>query len=262
MLLNCFSGTSVGDPIEYESIQSAFGDGNKDQPLFLGSIKGNIGHTEATSGVAGVIKTLLMVQRGAIPKQANFKSLNPRIKPIGSRKIEIPTVTQAWTASPRVALVNNYGAAGSNAAILIRQHEQLQYSDVQPAGVFPVTLSARSKESLERQVRTLREYLAKRRPALSDVAQNASKRQNPLLTYRAGLATSELESLLDSLSSFQSTSNIDPVKTGRPVILVFGGQTGQTISLSRELYDESDLLQKHVVGDMHDELLFALSTTN
>ncbi|KAI1130705.1 hypothetical protein F5Y10DRAFT_262854 [Nemania abortiva] len=239
------TGTSIGDPIEYESIRSALCDKKRERFLFLGSVKDNIGHTEAASGAAGVIKTLLMIQREAIPKQANFTSLNSRIRD-PSNMILIPKHTQPWLAEPKVALVNNYGAAGSNAAISIREHKQMEYSHEPPRGKFPIIVSARSKDSLERYVGVLKSYLAKTSASLGTVAHNVSKRQNPSFYHRAAFTAPDLGTAISSLENFQLVDKTEVVKEGRPVILAFGGQTGQCVCLSKELYDESDLLQKHV----------------
>ncbi|KAI0204033.1 hypothetical protein F4808DRAFT_475527, partial [Astrocystis sublimbata] len=240
------TGTNVGDPIEFSSIQSAFKDDRRKSTLYVGSLKDNIGHTEAASGVAGVMKTILMIQRGKIPKQANFVSLNPRIKDSVSRKVSIPTATIPWTTSPKVALVNNYGAAGSNTAILVREHKQEQSPPSPTDGCFPVTIAARSKESLKRYVETLSSYLSNRHQPLSVLAHNISKRQNPSLSYRVAFTVSDLESLANSLKNIPPQSEVEPTKAQRPVILSFGGQVGNTVCLSKALYDESDLLQKHI----------------
>ncbi len=74
------TGTLVGDPIEYEGIRSTFTSPLRDTELFIRAVKDTIGHAEAASGVAGIIKCLLMMQHKTIPKQANFVTLNSRIK--------------------------------------------------------------------------------------------------------------------------------------------------------------------------------------
>lgn len=88
------TGTPIGGPIEYESIREAFGGPQRSRGMYLGSVKANIGHTEAASGVAALIKTILMLQHGTIPIQANFTMLNPGIVP--SDQMQIPLRTQRW----------------------------------------------------------------------------------------------------------------------------------------------------------------------
>jgi acyl transferase domain-containing protein len=113
-------GTQVGDPIEFKSIRGAFMKQSRRHGIVVGSVKDNISHAEAASGSAGVIKVLLMMQHRMILKQANFKTINRKIGICEG--ISVPTSTTSWAAPKKIALVNNYGAAGSNAALLIREH--------------------------------------------------------------------------------------------------------------------------------------------
>ncbi|KAF2803145.1 ketoacyl-synt-domain-containing protein [Mytilinidion resinicola] len=123
------TGTPRKDPIECNIIRQVFGGPQRAQNLRFGSVKGNIGHLEAASGAAGlikpllmIIKPLLMIQKGSIPKQAGFQLLNPQITPpLSHDKMEIPLETLAWDTDYRAICVNNYGAAGSNAALLVPQ---------------------------------------------------------------------------------------------------------------------------------------------
>jgi acyl transferase domain-containing protein len=216
----------------------------------LGSVKDNIGHCEAASGVAGVIKVLLMMHHGMIPKQANFVTLNPRITTSPDDRISIPTATQPWVAE-RIALVNNYGAAGSNAAILLREHSRTQQmvpgatSTTVPATPYPILLSAKSASHLEAYVNKLRVYLSSTDVSLQDVAYNLARRQNLSFKYRVAFIAADTHDLLLALSG----AHIPPVPAVRsPVVLVFGGQTGRTVTVSRELYDECDIFRRHLVS--------------
>ncbi|KAI0389474.1 hypothetical protein F5Y17DRAFT_472905 [Xylariaceae sp. FL0594] len=238
------TGTQVGDPIEYESIRRALANDEAAPTFFVGSVKDNIGHTEAASGAAGVIESLLMMQRGAIPTQANFTTLNPKIPESMARKICVPTETRPWEASPKVALVNNYGAAGSNAAILIREYEAVALlPESYPGGTFPITLAARSEESLGRYVDSLRSYLVNQRPLVPLVAQNISRRVNPKLLHRTAFSVSTLDGLIEALQEDVTVAIVEPA---RPAILCFGGQTGQMVCVSRALYEGSDFFRKHL----------------
>ncbi|KAF2470760.1 putative Phthiocerol synthesis polyketide synthase type I PpsA [Lindgomyces ingoldianus] len=97
------TGTSVGDPVECQSIREAFGGPLRDKTLYFSSIKGNIGHTEATAGVSGLVKVLLMMQHGKIPPQASYNSLNPKIPALEPDRMEIPRSLLPWTSSSRLA---------------------------------------------------------------------------------------------------------------------------------------------------------------
>ena len=215
-------------------------------------MKDNIGHCEAASGAAGIVKALLMMQHRVIPKQANFVSLNPQIKTSASDKIIVPNKTRPWTASKRIALVNNYGAAGSNAAIVIRDYTADLVSRPTSNGVvpcsssasFPILLSAKSLESFRMYMTALKSYVPNDRESLKSMAYNIFRRQNPSLEHRAALTISEPSDFVSGLEKAAAKKC-----TGRyPVILCFGGQTGRSISLSRELYDASKLFRHHLVS--------------
>lgn len=251
MTLTLHIGTQVGDPIEYESVRSALTGPLRTEQLYIGSVKDNIGHAEAASGAAGVIKCLLMMHYKTIPKQANFTSLNPKIRSSAEDRITVPMKTIPWTSSKHIALVNNYGAAGSNAAILIRAHsaETRRTAATTPAVhpilfFHPILLSAKTATSLTSYTEALQTYLSKGTASLGDIAYNIAQAHDVSFNCRVGFVSDAMDSAISSLSrtkTFATTKN--------PVILCFGGQTGRTVTASKELYDSSDLLKKHLVSD-------------
>ncbi|QKX60887.1 uncharacterized protein TRUGW13939_08033 [Talaromyces rugulosus] len=109
------TGTPVGDPIEATAIGRVFGVGRpQESPLLVGSIKPNLGHMEASSGLAGVIKAVLALEKGLIPPNQNFETYNPAIDP-KKWKFKVPTSLEPWPEGmPRRASVNNYGYGGTN----------------------------------------------------------------------------------------------------------------------------------------------------
>ena len=83
------TGTKIGDPIEAAAIQATFAQHrSKDQPLYIGSVKSNIGHTEGASGLAGLIKTVLILEKAVIPPLASFEKVNPKI-PVSKWSLEV-----------------------------------------------------------------------------------------------------------------------------------------------------------------------------
>lgn len=254
------SGTPVGDPVEYESVRLAFTGPERNDEIFLGSVKDNIGHTEAASGVASVIKTLLMMQDKTIPKQANFVSLNPRIKPSALRQIVVPKATQSWTAQRRVAMVNNYGAAGSNAALLLRAHSDplstaatemtlgAQDSPSPSSVVSPILLSAKTTTSLQSYIDTLKSYLPKVDTSLSSVAYNIARSHNPSFEHRIAFTATDVKSAVSVLNSLPATTDGRVRRLAKyPVVLCFGGQTSRSVRASKELYEGSDLFRGRLV---------------
>ncbi|KAJ0108719.1 beta-ketoacyl synthase domain-containing protein [Diaporthe amygdali] len=242
------TGTQVGDPIEYESVRSAFTGPLRTEELFIGSVKDNIGHAEAASGAAGVIKCLLMMQHNTIPKQANFTSLNPKIKTLPQDGITVPKSSVPWTSTKHIALVNNYGAAGSNAAILIRAYpDKPTPLPIRSPAIHPILLSAKTASSLASYTDALKLYLSKERLSLESVAYNLAQSHDVSFDSRIGVLADDLDSAVSALG--RASAN-DSGKTAalqrRPVVLCFGGQTGRQVTISKDLYENSDLLKKHL----------------
>lgn len=251
LTLTLYIGTQVGDPIEYESIRSALTGPMRTEQLYVGSVKDNIGHAEAASGAAGVIKCLLMMHYKMIPKQANFASINPKIRNSAEDRITISTKTVPWTSSKHIALVNNYGAAGSNAAILIRadsvegRRAATITPTVHPILFFhPILLSAKTATSLTSYAEALKMHLSKGTASLGDISYNIAQAHDVSLNCRVGFVSDAMDSTISSLSRMKT---FDAIKS--PVILCFGGQTGRTVTASKELYASSDLFQKHLVSE-------------
>ncbi|KAL8651541.1 MAG: hypothetical protein Q9210_003192, partial [Variospora velana] len=256
------TGTPVGDPIELESIRQTFGGSSRDEQLFVGSVKDNIGHAEAASGAAGLIKTLLMMQNQAIPKQANFVSLNPAIGPLEKDNMNIPTRTQPWTTQTRKAVVNNYGAAGSNAAIVV--YDQVASKDEratlheplspQYTRAFPITVMAKSTESLRAYCAALKSFVATSCEGYGEkllplIAYNLAKKQNRRLEFSLNFAASSISNLNDQLETLAVASNRlkKAADHARPVVLCFGGQNGRRVNLSQDLFQSSKVLRQHII---------------
>lgn len=152
------TGTPLGDPIEMQALGEVFA--NRERPLYVGSIKTNLGHTEAAAGIAGVMKTVLALNYETIPKHLHLRELNPNIS-LHSDMLCIPREAVAWCRSPdrrRVAGVSSFGISGTNAHVLLEeaprapalQNESRVSTNEKPSQVF--TLSARTETSLKRLV--------------------------------------------------------------------------------------------------------------
>lgn len=113
------TGTPLGDPIEVDSLSQIFRREERDDPVYLTSVKANIGHTEIAAGVAGLIKAVLVMQRGHIPPQAGLVDMNPYMKMDGSR-IEIPRESVAWQSNEsKFAGVSSFGFGGTNSHVVL-----------------------------------------------------------------------------------------------------------------------------------------------
>lgn len=262
------TGTPIGDPQEFAGIKEIFGSGDRQSPLFFASLKGNIGHTEGASGVAGLIKVLLMMQKHAIPRQANYRVTNPKISLIEG-KIQIPTQTETWPVPRPTACISNYGAAGSIAAMVVRGPELSQSEDYICRGrslsKYPIVVTANSSNSLRENCSKLRRFLQRNTRStkvltLADVAFNICDKQNrslPHIFATTVCSIARLDEELHTAESFPSTLPGPTKNTGsrpNPVILVFGGQTSRQIALSRNFYHSSAFLKKYL-DECHDCLL-------
>ncbi|ERF73358.1 hypothetical protein EPUS_08300 [Endocarpon pusillum Z07020] len=252
------TGTPVGDPAEYESVRQVFGGPIRSTPLPIGSVKGHIGHTECASGVIALIKILLMIQEGAIPPQASFQTLSPHIKASPSDMMEVVTRFKSWDSDFRAALINNYGASGSNASMVVTQ--PLQHEGAGSSLIHSVKIkhpfwicgfddrslreySARLKQFIQSKIVTARDI------SLANLAFNVFRQSNRSLNK--GLifscsSVSELEAKLTAFINGDKGVSVTVKKPPRPVVLCFGGQISTSVGLDRKVYDGVRLLRSYL----------------
>ncbi|PTU23969.1 hypothetical protein P175DRAFT_0469512 [Aspergillus ochraceoroseus IBT 24754] len=253
------TGTQVGDPIECQSIRDAFGGPKRDNTLYFGSVKGHIGHTEAAAGVAGLVKVLLMMHHQTIPGQASFSKLNPKIPDLQVDRMAIPGANQPWDASSRLACINSYGAAGSNAVVALREGPKLPAASAQlsrPICRYPLVLSAMSQKSLSMYADEVLKYVAsyptqkEQSRLVADFVFNLTSKANPTLPYTVAESVETLDDLRSILGEVATGSRVfsreEFNKEPRPVVLVFGGQDSEMVGLSKELYARNALFRDHL----------------
>ncbi|KAH7044065.1 hypothetical protein B0J12DRAFT_578190 [Macrophomina phaseolina] len=246
------TGTQKGDPVECHSLRRVFGRSSRNSPpLRFGSVKGNIGHSEGASGVASLVKVLLMLQHGLIAPQANFSVLNPAAPNLEEANMEIPLYLQPWDAAFRAACVNNYGAAGNNTAMIVCQPPATQPvsrpSSVQKRHQYPFMLTAHSDASLRQHCRILLQFVEDQQAwagddLLASLAFHLAQRQSHQLGYRTAFSARSI----DDLKARLGEQNTQTRGNCNPVVLVFAGQTGHRPRLSEEAYHSSFLLQHHL----------------
>ena len=138
------TGTSLGDPIEIEALNAVYGDVEPEvtAACILGAVKTNLGHLEAAAGMAGLIKAVLCLEHGEIPRNLHFRELNPQISLTGSR-LKIPAENLAWTrgSAPRAAGISSFGLGGTNAHVIVEEAPLLPARDAAEAG-RPIPLPA------------------------------------------------------------------------------------------------------------------------
>ncbi|WP_435603635.1 SDR family NAD(P)-dependent oxidoreductase [Streptomyces sp. bgisy130] len=236
------TGTRLGDPIEAQALLATYGqDRPADQPLWLGAIKSNLGHTQAAAGVAGVMKMVLAMRQGILPKTLHLDEPTPHVDWTAGA-VELLAEAQEWpdTGRPRRAGVSSFGISGTNAHVVLEQApEEERVESVAPVlagpGPVPWVLSARSEQALAGQAERLGAFVA-RQPelGLADVGLSlATSRAG--LEYRAVVTGSDRESLLAALESLPSVSG--PVAGDGRLGVLFTGQGAQRLGMGRELYD-------------------------
>ncbi|WP_191061869.1 type I polyketide synthase, partial [Geminicoccus harenae] len=166
------TGTGLGDPIEMHALAAVFA--KRERPLFVGSIKSNMGHAEAAAGVGGLIKAVLMAERGQIAPSLHFDRLNPHID-LDGVDIRIPVEAQA--TPPRAVGVSSFGFSGTNAHVVVTPPPapDLRNEPEIPAGHVPrLLISARTPDALAELVTAYRRLLDTGSSSFADVCHSAA----------------------------------------------------------------------------------------
>jgi len=198
------TGTRAGDPVELDSLGLVLGEGREPgRRAYVGSVKTNFGHTEAAAGIAGLIKTALVLHRREIPPSLHLHNPNPNVA-WGTLPFTIPTSLQPWPAGlPALAGVSSYGIGGTNAHVAL---EGAPSCSAQPAVAAPrahvLVLSARAPAALEGVAAAYAAKLAASdAPALGDLCANAAIHRTPM-AHRAAFSSESVADLLERLRRF------------------------------------------------------------
>ncbi|KAI5814556.1 beta-ketoacyl synthase [Pyronema omphalodes] len=250
------TGTQAGDPAEVASLHEVFGTSRTpSNPLYIGSVKGNLGHCEAAAGSAGLAKLLLMLKHQTIPLQSSLKNLNPRITSMEGSSIIIPRDNQKWQNTqtiPRRALLNNFGAAGSNAALLLDEYPD-QRGHMSNKSSYLFAFSAKTEAALEKIGQNYVRYLELNsdKLSLSSLCYTSTARRR-LFDHRIAIAASSKEDLLSKLRTAEARPRAS--MKSQPVVFVFSGQGSQYIGMGKELIATEPFFRV-LVHQCHDELV-------
>jgi acyl transferase domain-containing protein/acyl carrier protein len=250
------TGTALGDPIEAGALLATYG-AERERPLWLGSVKSNIGHAQAAAGVASAIKMVMALREGVLPRTLHAERPSSRID-WSSGAIELLAEATPWepNGSPRRAGVSSFGASGTNAHLILEEAPPQQEggqaaSEGAPSpteglplsGVLTFSVSAKSETALREAARRLVAHL-RGNPGLGlpDVAYSlAATRAN--FEWRAVALASTREQLLDVLAVLAAGESAPDAVLGRarsgPLAFLFSGQGSQRPGMGRELYETS-----------------------
>ncbi|MEN9566944.1 MAG: hypothetical protein RLZZ69_2140, partial [Cyanobacteriota bacterium] len=232
------TGTSLGDPIEVNSLKAVLG--AREESCYLGSLKTNIGHLEAAAGIAGLIKAVLCLQQGEIPPNLHFHKLNPLID-LADSKIEIPQQLQPWKSEIKYAGVSSFGFGGTNAHVVLGVGEHGEHEEHGERPLHLLTLSAKTEPALKDLVLSYQNYLESNLESdLADICYTASTGRTHF-DHRLAIAVQTKVQLTQQLASFVAERSgkgiaVGSINNNNQVAFLFTGQGSQYLNMGYELY--------------------------
>ncbi|KAL7931844.1 polyketide synthase [Trichoderma chlorosporum] len=246
------TGTPVGDPIEVDGIATCFA-GREGEPLRIGSVKTNMGHSEAASGLTSIIKVALAFEHGVIPPTYGVKTLNPKLK-LKERNMKVLTEVEAWPRALRRAGVNSFGYGGANGHVILESIDSyfvgsLASSPITRAlpsphesdkrQIFVLPFSASSNTSLEARRKQAIETVEKTDAnSLKSLAAAMGKRQTKMRLRDYILASAGPNSQPAMIEMADVGDKAMPSAQPRPFSFVFTGQGAQYANMAKELIEQ------------------------
>ncbi|HEX8847781.1 MAG TPA: type I polyketide synthase [Pyrinomonadaceae bacterium] len=276
------TGTPLGDPIEMRALGSVM-NGERRNPLMVGSVKTNIGHLESAAGIAGLIKTVLALQHGEIPPHLHLREVNPQISlaEVGATIPTAPTTFAVEDEQRRLAGVSSFGLTGTIAhAVLEEAPRPVALPERRPeaeadgeAQAHLLALSARDVNALQSLATTYSDFLSREdlTAPLADVSYTAGARRTHH-EHRLAIVGRSRTELAEGLKAFQDGQQFPAVSAGRKlpghtpkVVFVFPGQGSQWVGMGRRLLREEavfraliercdELMRSHADWSLLDEI--------
>lgn len=285
------TGTPAGDPVEAEALSAAFfrpGEDSRANPIYAGSVKTVLGHTEGTAGLAGLLKACVALRNSTIPPNLLFHELAPNVAPFYGN-LQITTAAKPWPQpsdnQPRRASVNNFGFGGTNAHAIVESYSKDSRSKpLSPSLRFmPFVFSAASEDALRASLTAYAQFLADNPETdLSDLAYTLSERRS-IFSYRAAFIGQTVQQLVSNISAaLESSDDTDasqktslgthtrPRSKANPVRIfgIFTGQGAQYARMGAELIELSPMagqiiatLEKYLedLGEANDKPVWSLT---
>ncbi len=241
------SATPLGDVIELHALAAVHGPERPEGlPLWVGSVKTNFGHLEASAGIAGLIKAALSVAHGQVPSNLHFRTPNPEV-PFAELGLRVPGALEPWPAGegPRRAGVSAFGLSGTNAHVILEEPPAPPRGEEgQPWQLLP--LSARTREALDTATARLACHLREHPDLdLADVAFTLQTGRRRFAHRRAVLARDLAEAVahLESLPPRRAFTQADPA-TERPLVFLFPGVGDHYAGMAAGLYRDEPVFRE------------------
>ncbi|MFF1906128.1 amino acid adenylation domain-containing protein [Kitasatospora sp. NPDC058218] len=242
------TGTRLGDPIEGTALGEVFGGSHPDEPLWVGSVKSNLSHTQAAAGLAGVMKVVLSMRHNVIPRTLHVSEATPDVDWAGAN-MALAREPQPWLPKerPRRAGVSSFGIGGTNAHVIVEEPPAPLPSDrtaAQPPSTLPFVVSGSTDAALRAQAEALHQYVGMNiQDRLLDLAHSLATTRSHFRKRLVVMAKDRSE-LLDKLGSFARSGETPPgaARTGdtaqeQHLALLFTGQGSQLVGMGRDLYE-------------------------
>ncbi|WP_040816653.1 type I polyketide synthase [Nocardia concava] len=241
------TGTTLGDPIEAQALLGTYGrDRAPERPLWLGSLKSNIGHAQAAAGVGGVIKMVMAMRHGLLPRTLHVDRPSSKVD-WSAGEVRLLTEPVSWPVvdRPRRAGVSSFGISGTNAHVIIEQAPAAEpdpaavTTPAEPVGaVVPWVLSAASPRALDVQAVRLGSYVRENGFAANDVGYSLTATR-ATLGHRAVVLGADRDELLSGIDALGRGDSLPGVVSGRATSgstgFVFSGQGAQWAGMAEQL---------------------------
>jgi acyl transferase domain-containing protein len=251
------TGTRLGDPIEAQALLATYGRERANGPLRLGSIKSNIGHTSAAAGVASVIKMVMAMRHGVLPRTLHIDAPSPHVD-WNAGQVRLLAEAEQWPRSerPRRAGISSFGISGTNAHLILEEPPALEEAPERAVGVgsfvVPVLVSGKSEVALRAQAGRLREHvLGRAEVGVVDVGFSVvtSRAQ---FEHRAAVVAEDRDGLVRGLGALADGQPAVNVVGGRVVgdkaVFVFPGQGAQWERMAVGLLESSTVFAGEVAA--------------
>ncbi|NES40467.1 type I polyketide synthase [Moorena sp. SIO2C4] len=286
------TGTSLGDPLEVRALDEVYcQQRTKEQLLFLGAVKSNIGHLEAAAGIAALIKVVLALQHQEIPANLHFNQPNPRIN-WEQIPVKVPTKAFPWLKGekPRLAGISGFGMSGTNAHVILEEAPipvkskssratggqkqvlkdskgaKLKREEYLERSLHLLTLSAKTQTALDELVSSYENYL-KAHPELgvADICYTANTGRTHF-NHKLAVVASNQQELVDKLRQQQEGEEVVGIYSGDlpnnstvpEIALLFTGQGSQYVNMGRQLYQQAPTFREAI--NQCEEILSSLET--